>query len=89
MIARVILPISICTSVSSTISVSDRLLPFSGLLIRLNVEVDEKHKVAREKTTSQQCSSFRSSAVGNMGEMMEARVSKVLVCCGGVSTDTR
>jgi hypothetical protein len=58
------------------------LISFDGFLVCLEVEVDEKAKVACEKATSQQSSSFSTGAIRPMGKVRVVSGRVMLVGCG-------
>lgn len=58
------------------------LFAFGWFLVRLDVKVDEQAKVAREKATSKQSSSFSTGAVRPMGKVVIMSGRIMLVGCG-------
>lgn len=59
-----------------------RLRALDGLLVCIEVEVDEQSKVAGEQTTSEERRAFCAVAVVDEGELVgDICVDEVLVCC--------
>ena len=75
---------SICPAIGDTVSlaVSDTLAP--GLLVGLNVEVDEETEVAGEEDASKDSSDFSSSASAEVREPGEVVGGIVVVCCNAM-----
>lgn len=80
---------AICLPIDRPIPFNGISLCLGGLLVCLNVELYEKHKVTRKQAASKQCSTLCARAVGNVWQPVPSAMSKVLIGCErSVSTDS-
>ncbi len=74
-------PVSICLCISINQSVGGRFASLDGLLVRLEIELDEEQQVTAQETATEDGRALSASAITHMRQIGPIVGDKVLVCC--------